>query len=53
MKKTLLICLLIASFAAIGIVVFKMPVQSLLLYGLVAACPLMHLFMMSGGKHKH
>jgi hypothetical protein len=53
MKNTLLICLLIAVFAAVGLFVFKLPIQSLLLYGLVAACPLMHLFMMGGGKHKH
>ncbi len=53
MKKTLLICLLIAGFAFVGLIVFKLPVQSLLLYGLVAACPLMHIFMMGGGKHKH
>lgn len=53
MKKTLLICLLMIGFAAVGIVVLNIPVQSLLLYGLVAACPLIHLLMISGGKHKH
>lgn len=53
MKKTLLICILITGFAVLGLLVLKLSFQSLLLYGLVAACPIMHLFMMGGGKHKH
>jgi hypothetical protein len=53
MKKSLLICLVIAGFATVGLFVFKLSIQSLLLYGLVAACPIMHVFMMSGEKHKH
>lgn len=53
MKKILLICSLIVGFAFVGLVIFKQPAQSIVLYGLVALCPLLHVFMMSDGKHKH
>lgn len=42
------ICLAMAGAAVVAATVFGMPLRSLLVYGLFAACPLMHLFMGHG-----
>ncbi len=46
------LCLLpIAAFVAVG--VFNVSVSNLLFFGLLLACPLMHVFMMRGMGHQH
>lgn len=39
--------------AVVAIFVFKVPVNTVLLVGLLLLCPLAHLFMMRGREHKH
>lgn len=58
MKNILLICIGVVAAAFVAIYVFKVPLNSFILFGLVLLCPLMHLFMMRGMhddkmKHKH
>ncbi|KKS98009.1 MAG: hypothetical protein UV73_C0004G0151 [Candidatus Gottesmanbacteria bacterium GW2011_GWA2_43_14] len=53
--KWLYLCgaVLIATFAAVS--VFKVPINNLLFYGAILACPILHVFMMKdhskGNKH--
>ena len=48
------ICLIGVGIAAVAVFMFKLPVKSVLLYGFLLACPLMHIFMMKGhGEHQH
>ncbi|OGK23465.1 hypothetical protein A3A46_03415 [Candidatus Roizmanbacteria bacterium RIFCSPLOWO2_01_FULL_37_13] len=58
MKNLLAICLIGVSVAATAIFIFKLPVNSVLFYGFLLVCPLMHIFMMRGehdknSKHSH
>lgn len=46
------ICLALAGVALVAVTVFGLPLRSLFLYGVIAACPLMHLFM-GHGAHGH
>ncbi len=39
--------------AAVAVLAFNVPVNAVLLVGLLALCPLAHLFLMRGGEHKH
>lgn len=59
--KTLGICLALVAISLIALFVFKVPVNTLLLGGVLLACPLLHFWMMRGehgrimkdGGHKH
>jgi len=51
--KTLGICLSLITIALIALFVFKVPVNTLLLGGVLLACPLLHFWMMKDGEHKH
>ncbi|OGM37616.1 hypothetical protein A3A76_01220 [Candidatus Woesebacteria bacterium RIFCSPLOWO2_01_FULL_39_23] len=51
--KTLGICLSLITIAVIALFVFKVPVNTLLLGGVLLACPLLHFWMMKDGEHKH
>jgi hypothetical protein len=52
-SKTIGFCIVLFVAAVIAISVFKVPVKSLLTYGILLACPLLHLIMMRGNDHKH
>lgn len=52
MNKILLICLVGLIVAFIAVTIFKVPLNSIFLFGVILLCPLMHVFMM-GGKHDH
>lgn len=51
MYKILTICLVVAAVFAAAIFVFKVPANSMFIYGGILLCPLMHLFMMNHGNH--
>jgi hypothetical protein len=52
MNKLLLICLGLLGIAGVAIFIFRVPLSSVLFFGLVLACPLMHVFMHGGhGEH--
>lgn len=52
--KLLMICLAVLGAAVIAVTVFKVSIGNLLFFGVLLACPLMHLFMMKGhGDHGH
>ena len=51
--RTLGICLSLITIALIALFVFKVPVNTLLLGGVLLACPLLHFWMMKDGEHKH
>ena len=51
--KTLGICLTLVAIALIALFVFKVPINTLLLGGVLLACPLLHFWMMKDGEHKH
>lgn len=51
--KLLMICLALFPIVLIAVMVFKVSVGNLLFFGVLAACPLMHIFMMKNhGGHK-
>ncbi|KKQ36388.1 MAG: hypothetical protein US53_C0054G0001 [Candidatus Woesebacteria bacterium GW2011_GWA1_37_7] len=52
-SKTIGICIVLLVAAVIAVSVFKVPVKSLLTYGILLACPLLHFFMMRGDGHEH
>lgn len=47
-SKLLLICLAVPVIAVIAVTVFKVSIGNLFFFGVLLACPLMHLFMMKG-----
>lgn len=51
--KTITICLVLIGVAITAVTVFRVSVNSLVFIGLLLACPLMHIFMMRDGNHKH
>lgn len=52
-SKLLLICLAVLGVAVIAVTVFKVSIGNLFFFGVLLACPLMHIFMMKGhGGHK-
>lgn len=51
--KILLICIALLAIIIVAITVLRVSPGSLLYIGLFLACPLLHVFMMQGGKHKH
>lgn len=48
MNRILKICLIGVGIATVAVVVFKVPINSVLFFGFILACPLMHLFMGHG-----
>lgn len=52
-SKTLFICLGLLVLAVSAVVFFKMSISTVVFLGFVLACPLMHIWMMKDGGHKH
>ncbi|MBI2309642.1 DUF2933 domain-containing protein [Candidatus Collierbacteria bacterium] len=52
-KKIFVVCLGLAVIAVIAVSVFKVSAGTLFFAGAILACPLMHVWMMKDGKHKH
>ncbi len=50
-NKILILCAGIAAAASVAIFIFKVPINSVLIYGVILLCPLMHLLMMNHGGH--
>lgn len=53
MNKILTICLILAAVGMAAIYIFKVPLNSILIYGAILLCPLMHVFMMNHGDHSN
>jgi len=57
MKKShlllMLLCCLIPLAGIAAILLFRVPVTSVVYFGLVLLCPLMHVLMMATGRHDH
>lgn len=51
--KILGICIAVATLAFAAIWIFKVSPTNLLFAGTLLLCPLLHVFMMRGGDHKH
>lgn len=51
--KTLGICLGLIALTIAVVTLFNIPFSTLVYVGILLACPLMHLWMMKDGKHKH
>lgn len=51
--KWILICLAVGAALLLAIMVFKIPVNTVATGALFLACPLLHIFMMKNGNHKH
>ena len=49
----MLLCCLIPLVGIAAIVVFRVPTSSVLYFGLVLLCPLLHLVMMGSMRHDH
>lgn len=47
------ICLAVGASLLIAITVFKVPVSTVATSAIFLACPLLHIFMMKNGNHKH
>jgi hypothetical protein len=51
MNKIFLVSLILVGIFTSAVLVFKIPVNNVLIYGGILLCPLMHLFMMNHGGH--
>lgn len=51
--KTLGICLALIAVGIIALAVFKLSFNTLFFAGILLLCPLMHIWMMKDGGHKH
>ncbi len=52
-RKILGICLGVIVLAVVALTVFKVPLGTLFFAGVLLLCPLLHVFMMRDGGHKH
>ncbi|MBI4225561.1 DUF2933 domain-containing protein [Candidatus Roizmanbacteria bacterium] len=52
MSKLLKICLIGIALAAVAIFVFKVPLNSVLFFGFLLACPIMHFAMGHGSEDR-
>jgi len=52
-SKTVGFCVILFVTAIAAVSVFKVPIKSLLTFGILLICPLMHFWMMKNGDHKH
>lgn len=52
-KKVVIGCAILLVAVIVAVMIFKVSFGSLFYIGLFALCPLMHIFMMRDGKHKH
>lgn len=52
-SKAIILCIFLIASALIATSIFKVPVTSVITFGLLLACPLLHFFMMRGDGHKH
>lgn len=51
--KWLGICLGLIALTIGAVTIFRIPVSTVLFGAVLLACPLMHIWMMKGGGHKH
>lgn len=47
------ICLAVGAMLLIAIIIFNVPVNTVVTTAIFLACPLLHIFMMKSGNHKH
>jgi len=52
MNKILTVCLIGTAVFATAILIFKIPTNTILFYGAILLCPLIHFFMMGQGGHE-
>ena len=52
-KKWLGICLGLIALAVVAVTIFQIPVGTVFFGAVLLACPLMHIWMMKDGGHKH
>lgn len=52
-NKTLLICLSLIALAVGAVFFFNVGISTVVFLGFALACPLMHIWMMKDGGHKH
>ncbi len=48
-----LVCVGVVVAAFIAVKAFGVPLTNVVYFGAILACPLMHIFMMRSGGHKH
>ena len=51
--KTLSICFGLIALAVVALTVFKVSIGTLFFAGVLLLCPLLHVWMMKDGGHKH
>lgn len=51
--KTLGICLALIAVVFFAVILFKIPLSTVGFAGILLVCPLMHVWMMKDGGHKH
>ena len=51
--KWLGICLGVVALAVVAVTIFRIPVSTVFFGAVLLACPLMHIWMMKDGGHKH
>ncbi|KKT74996.1 MAG: hypothetical protein UW69_C0022G0006 [Microgenomates group bacterium GW2011_GWA2_44_7] len=52
-SKTIVICLGLIALAVVALTVFKVSFETLFFAGALLLCPLLHVWMMKDGGHKH
>lgn len=53
MKNIIWICVAVALMGLVAITIFKVPIGTVMFAGALLACPLLHIWMMKDGGHKH